>query len=1600
MISKVMGIVVDANGKFKTNHFEPACYSLEVIRVEGVHSKLKKCKLFAEIEFDKTIHRTGEISNDGKPASATTVAFSQSGSRSVFNISVKQSRENSQDRLLGYASIEEDIEKLLNESLPYELKCDLTGTARSVFLRKRTVTIGSIRLCIDVVDALTRAELYVGMAERRVEKIRATTDKMVSADSVIGPVVQAVDQIIEIVDTVAQIHPVFDLSWKATSALYKLVSHQFKTDTKLVDMVDKMTEAFHFSTEALSLVDRTEMLKPTIKDLLDETARCSRAVQKYASHGFIGRIAHWPDGQTVEEYATRFDDLRRKLFSVTDVNTAKGVDNIESRQMLQMLQLQLEVSSMDISKVSTRPRCLEGTRQDYLEQIQSKLLVDTDTDQSIVWLTGVAGSGKSTIALTFSDICNDKGSPAAYLFFERGKDEYISTVRAIAYRLAVLHPSICPHIVNAVKDNSNVAGSPLKTQFEKLLLQPLQAATREAKRPLPLLIILDALDECGTSKQRQELVRLLTTDFKRLPPDVRILVTSRPENDILKHLTPKGHIHRIELEHTSQRDRRDVDTYIKEMMIATVERGPPKGWEWEGICEILSDAADGLFIWASTAVKIVGDSNNPRRKLRTLLDDIKSVGGGIDSLYVTVLEQSGISWHEAEATDEFSRILGFILFAKENLSGEDIEAFLGLEEDTADTVLGRLRSVVSFEHGQPVRFHHASFADYLTSERSSGKPWNINESVQRLAIAERCFEVMIAKLRFNICGIETSFLNNDKIPGLQDHIQKEIPLHLVYACRFWAIHLCELSCPDSLMTKLKTFANHQLLYWFEVLSLTKHYNRIAGQALLNSSIKTAPIDTELSSFLWAAYRLAVTFALPISQSAPHIYLSAISLLDGESRVANHYSKSQPIVKVYRYGKKLPAQCIKILQSSSWVASVVFSSDGRRIASGSNDSTVQVWDPDSGEVVSGPFEGRLVTFSPDGKRVASSSYDCTVRVWDVESGELVLGPLEHRGDLVHSIVFSPDGKHIACCSQGNAIYVWDAGSGKLVGDLFKGYRIEFTSAAFSPDGTHIALGSWDAGIRIWDTKNGKFVVGPFKGHRSEVLSIAFSPDGRRIVSGSKDRSIRVWDVSSGEQVTRPMEGHTGYVISVSFSPEGKRIVSGSEDKTICVWNADLGELVAGPFIGHTSSVLSVAFSPDGKRVVSGSQDKTIRIWDAESGKVASHELQARPDPVNSVSFSPDGERIASGSSNRGIRIWDAKSGELILGDFGDYSDSAQSLAFSPDGRRIASNYGYNFVGIWDAGNGELTASLERHRREVWSITFSPDGRFVASGSGDKTICIWDTSSGILVVGPLRGHADGVNSVAFSADGRFIASGSDDRTIRIWNASSGESVSGPFMGHTGRIGSVAYSPDGKHIASGSADNTVRVWDANSGELFSGPFEWHTDQVTSVAFSPNGKHIASSSNDKTICISAVDNGQLILGPLEGHADIVLSVAFAPDGKAIASGSEDGTVRVWDVHRADLKASSSDFKHANVTSLDRSSRVAKDGVISAWTMSDDGWILGSKGELLTWIPEDMRSVLWRPRNTAVFGQGFSVRLDLSNSPLGEDWCKGFPLSGASTAR
>jgi WD40 repeat protein len=113
----------------------------------------------------------------------------------------------------------------------------------------------------------------------------------------------------------------------------------------------------------------------------------------------------------------------------------------------------------------------------------------------------------------------------------------------------------------------------------------------------------------------------------------------------------------------------------------------------------------------------------------------------------------------------------------------------------------------------------------------------------------------------------------------------------------------------------------------------------------------------------------------------------------------------------------------------------------------------VWDAESGQVVSGPFEGHTsmvtsVAFSPDGKHIVSGSGDQTVQVWDAESGQVVSGPFEGHTDGVTSVAFSPDGKHILSGSGDQTIHMWGAYPSKVVPVAFESHTISLRSTASS------------------------------------------------------------------------------------------------------------------------------------------------------------------------------------------------------------------------------------------------------------------------------------------------------------------------------------------------------------------------------------------------------------------------------------------------------------------------------------------------------------------------------------------------------------------------
>ena len=220
-----------------------------------------------------------------------------------------------------------------------------------------------------------------------------------------------------------------------------------------------------------------------------------------------------------------------------------------------------------------------------------------------------------------------------------------------------------------------------------------------------------------------------------------------------------------------------------------------------------------------------------------------------------------------------------------------------------------------------------------------------------------------------------------------------------------------------------------------------------------------------------------------------------------------------------------------------VLCLAVSPDGSLMVSGSNDSTLKLWDVASGKEVRA-FIGHVAgvnacAFSPHGTRVVSGSFDSTLKLWDVASGKEVRAFIGHTHG-VRACAFSADATWVVSGSDDSTMKLWDVASGKEV-RTFIGHTNRVIACAFSPHGAWLVSGSEDNTLKLWDISSAKELQ-VFTGHKSRVTACTFSPDGSRVLSGSWDSTLKLWDVASGKEVSA-ISGHGGYVDACVFSPDG-------------------------------------------------------------------------------------------------------------------------------------------------------------------------------------------------------------------------------------------------------------------------------------------------------------------------------------------------------------------------------------------------------------------------------------------------------------------------------
>jgi WD40 repeat protein/tetratricopeptide (TPR) repeat protein len=581
--------------------------------------------------------------------------------------------------------------------------------------------------------------------------------------------------------------------------------------------------------------------------------------------------------------------------------------------------------------------------------------------------------------------------------------------------------------------------------------------------------------------------------------------------------------------------------------------------------------------------------------------------------------------------------------------------------------------------------------------------------------------------------------------------------------------------------------------------------------------------------------------------------------------------------------------------------VAFNSDGRFLASASNDKTVKLWRPDGSllQTLQGHSDSvTSVTFSPDGRTIASSSLDRTVNLWQLNpiTGEFdpqVHKTLQGHTDGVLAVDFSPDGQLLATASKDTTVKLWK--NGNLV-HILRGHQGWVHCVSFSPDGQLIASVSEDKTIKLW-RRDGSLITS-LPGHKDGVTFVTFSPDGQLLATASKDKTIKLWRRQKNGTFTphKNLQQHTNSVWSLSFSSDGKRMASASEDNTIDLWDITEGTVIK-TFKGHSDAVASVTFSPDNKYLVSGSYDKTMKIWSLDAPTLPI--LEGHDDRVLSVAWSRDGKTLASGSRDHKIKLWqrEASSTGLVTRLYktlDGHTDRVPSVAFDPEGQMLASASYDGTVKLWTR-DGSLLKTLQGHSNSVMSIAFSPDGKLLVSASKDKTIKLWSRQGKLLST--LVGHQGWVNSVTFSPDSQMIASASDDQTVKLWQRDG--SLIKTFSPHDGWVLGVSFSPTDHLIASASWDNTVKLW-RQDGTLLKTLLKGYSDSVSAVTFSPNGEMLAAASWDSTVKLWSRE-GKLIK-TLNGHTGAVLGVSFSPDGQTLASASDDNKIILWNLNLNDL--------------------------------------------------------------------------------------------------
>jgi hypothetical protein len=498
--------------------------------------------------------------------------------------------------------------------------------------------------------------------------------------------------------------------------------------------------------------------------------------------------------------------------------------------------------------------CLTGTRVELLREIHS--WADGQDERCIFWLSGLAGTGKSTIARTVAGSYYDKQRLAASFFFSRDGGDVGHAGRfmtSLAVQLTRNVPALKQYISDAIIERNDIASYSLRDQWHCLVLGPLlKLSNRDC--PASLVLVVDALDECDSHNDIRIIIQLLAEARSLTKIRLRVLLTSRPEVPIRHGFGQVAEAeHQDVVLHNISRSIVDHDIRLFfEHHLKVIAKDHYHADDWPGVETIglLVQNACGLFIWAATACRFI-EEGGPlvTNRLHAVLKDSPSTESSflsdssstedpdmderfevpperrLDSIYLTVLKSPVYRYRKQERKRWYTLIketLGAIVLLQSPLSASSLAQLLGIPMEDIHRTLYEFHSIVDVpkDSNQPVRLHHPSFRDFLLDRKRCGDDnfW-VEKSSTHKKLASRCIELMSTpgSLRQNMCNISEPGVLRIDID--ESTITASLPSKLQYACCHWVYHLERSKCSIKDGDTTHDFLKKHLLHWLEAMSL-------------------------------------------------------------------------------------------------------------------------------------------------------------------------------------------------------------------------------------------------------------------------------------------------------------------------------------------------------------------------------------------------------------------------------------------------------------------------------------------------------------------------------------------------------------------------------------------------------------------------------------------------------------------------------------------------------------------------------------------------------------------------------------------------------------